>query len=156
MRRSWALVAMAVLGLAVVASASPRPSVLTGKIWVLTGLEGKAPLAGTSITSEFTQAGAVSGSAGCNRYGGTSRPVGRTIRISSISSTEMACRPRIMAQESAYLKALGSARRYRVDGAKLTLEAFAGRALATFEAQSQHLAGTSWHVVVYNNGKQAV
>ena len=28
--------------------------------------------------------------------------------------------------------------------------------LATFKAQSQQLAGTSWSVVAYNNGKQAV
>ena len=61
------------------------------ELWVLTGLNGKAPLAGTSITAEFTSAKAVSGSAGCNRYSGTFRTVGRTIRISSLASTEMAC-----------------------------------------------------------------
>jgi heat shock protein HslJ len=156
MRRAVTLLALAVIGLGVVGSASPASGGLTGNIWMLTGLDGKAPLAGTSVTAEFTSAGAVSGSGGCNRYGGKIRTLGKTIRISSLVSTEMACKPTIMIQESAYLKALASARRYSIDGGSLTLETLGGGALATFKAQSQQLAGTSWSVVAYNNGKQAV
>jgi heat shock protein HslJ len=158
MSRTWIVLAMAVVGLGVVGSASPqssRSSELTANIWVLAGLDGKAPLAGTSVTAEFASGG-VSGSGGCNRYSGKARTLGRTIRISSLVTTEMACQPKIMTQESAYLKALTSARRYSIDGGSLTLKALGGRVLATFKAQSQQLAGTSWTVVSYNNGKQAV
>jgi heat shock protein HslJ len=144
------------IGLAVVGIALPRSGGLSGNIWVVASLSGKAPLAGTTLTAEFTSAGAVSGSAGCNRYNGSVRSVGSTLRISSIASTEMACQPRIMTQESGYLSALASARRYSVDGGTLALKALGGRVLATFRAQSQQLAGTSWKVVAYNNGKQAV
>ena len=86
----------------------------------------------------------------------SSRQSGSAIQISSIASTQMACAPRIMAQESVFLKALASARSYSVSGGKLTLKAPGGRALVTFRAQSQQLAGTSWNVLAYNNGKQGV
>ena len=68
----------------------------------------------------------------------------------------MACQPKIMAQESVFLNALSSARSYSVSGSKLTLKASGGRALLTYKAQSQGLAGTSWNVLAYNNGKQGV
>ena len=57
---------------AVAASSQATPgSSLSGKIWVLASLVGKAPLKGTELTSEFTAKRRVSGSAGCNRYTGT-------------------------------------------------------------------------------------
>ena len=68
----------------------------------------------------------------------------------------MACAPKIMAQESVFLKALASARSYSVSGGKLTLKAPGGRTLVTYGVQSQQLAGTSWNVLAYNNGKQGV
>ena len=148
------VVAFAILAL--VGSASAQPNPLTGRIWLGTALLGKAPLAGTDLTSEFTSAGNVSGSAGCNHYAGKFTSAGSALQISSITSTQMACTPRIMAQESVFLKALASARSYSVSGGKLTLEAPGGRTLVTFGVQSQALAGTSWTVLAYNNGKQGV
>jgi len=109
---------------------------------------------GTDLTSEFTSARRMSGSAGCNHYGAKFTHSGSAIKISSIASTQMACVPKIMAQESVFLKALASARSYSVSGGKLTLKASDGQALLTFKAQSQQLAGTSWKVLAYNNGKQ--
>ena len=78
------------------------------------------------------------------------------IQVSAIASTQMACAPKIMSQESIFFKALASARSYTVNGGKLTLRASGGRALVTYEVQSQQLAGTSWNVLAYNNGKQGV
>lgn len=154
MRKAWIVLAVTVaIG---AGGASAQSSALTGKIWVLTTLLGKAPLPGTELTSEFTPSGSVSGSAGCNRYGGKFTGSGSTIRISSIASTQMACAPKLMAQEGAFLKALASARSYRVNGGKLTLKTAGGKAVLTYKAQSQRLAGTSWNVLAYNNGKQAV
>jgi heat shock protein HslJ len=43
-----------------------------------------------------------------------------------------------------------------VAGEKLTLRSAGGGAILTYKAQSQQLAGTSWTVLAYNNGKQAV
>lgn len=150
------LSAIAFAGVAVVGSASAQSDVLTRNVWLIQALLGKAPVAGTELTSHFTSAGRLSGSAGCNQYSGAFTQSGSAIQVSSIASTQMACAPRIMAQESVFLRALASARSYTVNGAKLTLKASGGRALMTYEAQSQQLAGTSWNVLAYNNGKQGV
>jgi heat shock protein HslJ len=155
-RTLLAIAATAFAGLAVVGGTSAGSNALTGNVWVVRVLLGTAPLLGTDLTSQFTSAGRVSGSAGCNHYGAGFTEAGSTIQISSIASTQMACVSRIMAQESVFLKALGSARSFRVNGAKLTLKASGGRALVTYEAQSQQLAGTSWNVLAYNNGEQGV
>jgi len=157
MKKALLLVALAVAAAAVGAgSGFARPGTLTGKAWVAATLFGKPPLPGTELTSEFTASGSVSGTAGCNRYGGTFTSSGRSLRISSISSTQMACAARIMTQETAFLKALAVTRSYAISGTTLTLRDAAGRPLLTFEAQSQGLAATSWNVTAYNNGKQAV
>ena len=150
------LIAVVVAGVAIVGSASAQSNVLTGNVWLIQALLGRAPLPGTDLTSQFTSAGRVSGSAGCNQYTAEFTQSGSAIQVSSIASTRMACAPRIMVQERIFLKALASARSYTVNGARLTLKASGGRALMTYEAQSQQLAGTSWSVLAYNNGKQGV
>ena len=144
-------------GVAVLGVTSGQSKTLTGRVWVLTTLRGKPPLRDTEITSEFTTAGKVSGSSGCNHYSGTYKVSGSTIRVSSrLASTMMACPRAVDLQEAAFLKALRSARSYGVTGAKLTLKSAGGGAILTYKAQSQQLAGTSWTVLAYNNGKQAV
>ena len=130
---------------------------LTGKVWALTELMGKAPGAGTGISAEFSTDGKVSGSAGCNRYSGTYTVSGSSITISSsIASTMMMCDEAIMEQENAYLKALPEAKTYEIKGDQLTLTGADKTSLASYKAQSQELAGSSWEPTAYNNGKQAV
>jgi heat shock protein HslJ len=133
-------------------TASPLPD----KIWVLASLVGKPPLVGTELTSEFTAKRRVSGSAGCNRYTGTYKVSGSMIRILPLATTRKACAEPIERQETAFLNALSRARSFVVSGGTLTLKSAGGQALATFKAQTQALAGTSWDVLAYNNGKQAV
>ena len=131
-------------------------SPLTGSVWALTSLAGKAPLKGTELTAEFTSKGRTSGSAGCNRYTGVYTVSGSAIRISSLATTRKACAQPIEHQETAFLKALSRARGFTVSGGTLTLKTGSGQKLATFKTQTQSLAGTSWEVLGYNNGKQAV
>ena len=68
----------------------------------------------------------------------------------------MACEQEIMDQESAYLKALGEVKTFTISGDQLTLTDAKDQSLLVFKAQSQDLAGTSWEVIGYNNGQQAV
>jgi heat shock protein HslJ len=150
-------------GLFILAGCGPQGSQqgsgsdLTGKMWTLSALMGKSLVPGTAITAQFTAAGAVSGSAGCNQYAGTYTVSGNTIKVSSpLASTMMACPQEVMDQESAYLKALGEAKTYAVRGDQLTLADANKTTVATYGAQSQDLAGTSWEAIAYNNGKQAV
>ena len=138
-------------------SGSGQPGDLTGKVWALTELVGKPPLAGTGISAEFTADGKVAGSAGCNRYSGTYTVSGSNITFSSpMASTMMMCDQALMDQESAYLQMLGDVKTFAVSGDQLTLSGADGSQLAVYKAQSQDLAGTSWEATAYNNGKQAV
>jgi heat shock protein HslJ len=160
MNKNWLVTSLCVLIIILAActtSGVQQGGDLTGKIWALTELEGKPLVAGTGISAEFTADGRVSGSAGCNRYSGTYTVSGNSITFSSpMASTMMMCEQAVMDQESAYLKALGEAKTYAVNGDQLTLTAGDGTQLAVYAAQSQDLAGSNWEVTAYNNGKQAV
>ena len=68
----------------------------------------------------------------------------------------MACSDDVMAVETALLDALVQTRGFAVDDETLTLTSDDGSTLATFAAQAQGLAGTSWVLTGYNNGAQAV
>lgn len=129
---------------------------LTEQIWMLTELGGKAPLLETTITAEFSPDGSVSGSSGCNRYSGPYTVDGNNIEMGPFASTLMACPDLIMAQEALYLKALETGSTYQISDDELTIKDKNSNALAVFTVLDQNLMGTSWNVIAYNNGKQAV
>ena len=121
---------------------------LTGKVWAITELTGKPPVAGTGISAEFSADGKVRGSAGCNRYSGTYTISANSITFSSpMATTMMMCDAAVMEQETAYLKALGEAKTYAVKDDQLTLAGANNASLAVYKAQTQDLAGTSWEAV---------
>ena len=146
--------------LAACASSTSQPiseGDLTGQVWGLSTLMDQGLVPGSSISAQFTSDGKVSGSAGCNQYSGTYTASGNTLKISSpLASTMKACSQELMDQESAYLKALGEVRNFTVSGDQLTLSDANKKNLLVYKAQSQDLSGTSWEVIGYNNGKQAV
>jgi heat shock protein HslJ len=130
---------------------------LTGQTWLLSELSGKPVISGSIITAQFSSEGKLSGTAGCNRYMGSYSTSGNKLTISApLASTLMMCEADLMTQETEYLNALGEAKSYSVSGDQLTLFGTGGKELAIYHAQTQELAGTSWQVITYNNGKQAV
>jgi heat shock protein HslJ len=138
-----------------VSPTADRPE-LNGTAWILTALPGQSAVAGSTPTLRF-EGGRVSGTDGCNRYSAPYTVKGATIEVGPKgASTQMACPPEVMNQANAFMSALTQARGYRVTAGKLELLAADGPVLATFKAQSQSLAGTSWNVTAYNNGRQAV
>ena len=143
-------------GVIILAACASSASDLTSKVWALTELNGAPLPAGVGISAQFTSDGKVSGSAGCNRYTGTYTLSGNSITFSSMATTMMMCDESVMAQESAYLSALGEAKTYTVKGDQLTLVGSDKTSLAVYKAESQDLSGTSWEATGYNNGKQAV
>ncbi len=160
MNKKWLVISLCV-GMTILAactsSGSQQGGDLTGKVWALTELMGKPPVAGTGISAEFTADGKVAGSAGCNRYSGTYTISGSNITFSSpMAMTMMMCEQAVMDQESAYMQALGEAKTFAIQGDQLTLTGGDGVTLAVYKAQSQDLAGTTWQVTAYNNGNQAV
>jgi heat shock protein HslJ len=129
---------------------------LGGTAWILTSLGGRIPPSETTATAQF-DARRVQGTNGCNRYSAPVVIQGTNLKISpKAATTNMACPPNVMKLADAFMTALVSARSYRISSHQLELLGADGTVLATFSAQSQSLAGTSWLVTGINNGKDAV
>ena len=143
--------------LLLVSGAAAGPPGLAESAWVLSSLRGRPVSGPPAVTLQISQ-GTASGSDGCNRYHGPVALDGNAFRVrtESMVSTRMACPPEVMSRASAFTTALGQARTAQVEGRRLTLLGDGGAVLATFEAQSRDLSGTSWKVTDVNNGKQAV
>ena len=108
-----------------------------GREWVLTDLNGGALLIEHRPTILFED-GQVSGSTGCNSYGGTYQIDGRSIGFKDIYQTEMACLdpPGRMAQESHYLDLLQMTESYEISENILTF--FSGSdAVLVFQIPSE-------------------
>ena len=90
--------------------------------WLLTTYNGNPPIAGTQPTIQFMD-GQVSGTTGCNHYGGGYQVSGSELRFDALFMTEMACmEPEgVMEQERDYLEMLGAAERFQVDDGVLTI-----------------------------------
>jgi heat shock protein HslJ len=88
------------------------------------------PLAETQITLKFED-GTLSGSAGCNGYGGAYALDGSDLTVGAIAATEMACLDPagIMEQEQRYLGLLGDVSTHAIFGDRLWLETDDGRGL---------------------------
>ena len=126
------LILTAAGGLALTACGGGGAS-LDGTSWVLTDLNGSAPVAGRTVTADFAD-GQVGGDAGCNSYGGSYNTTGNRLSTSDLFSTLMACPEQgVMDQESAYLKLLGDAASYQVNGSQLVITTSGGETL-TFTA----------------------
>jgi heat shock protein HslJ len=149
------LLALGFTGCSTVTPASETPP-LEGAAWVLASLPGQSSLLGQPPTARF-EGGRVQGSDGCNRYTAPYTAQGSSFEVGSRgASTRMACSPEVMKQAVAFTTALGSAKRCRVTDGRLQLLGSDGAVLATFVAQKQSLAGTSWRATGINNGKGGV
>ena len=114
---------------------SSAPS-LEGSEWLLVSLNGQELVQGTNITLAFAE-GKASGSAGCNRYGGSYTATNQGgFAMSEIAITEMYCvgPDGVMDQETAYTKALMSAAAYREVDDRLEIDDAAGQTVLIFEA----------------------
>lgn len=104
---------------------------LAGSQWQLTyyGQE-YAPTAALTDTPVMLQfdADRLSGSGGCNSYGGSYQVDGDKLVVGEVVSTMKACMATgVMEQEQAYFAALQSAGGYKIDGNTLTIDYAEGR-----------------------------
>lgn len=156
--RTLKLGLLLLMGLLLVVGAQPllaATTPLAGTNWVLSTLNGQLPLAGTTITMNFGEDGTVSGTDGCNRYTTTFTASRSTIEFEPAASTMMACPPAVATQASDFMAALDAANRYQLRSGQLIL-LDGSTVLATFVAAKADLAGTTWVVTGYNNGREAV
>jgi heat shock protein HslJ len=148
--------------LALLVACAPMPSTadppsLDDTAWVLADLPGRSLVAGHGVTLRFEEGRAL-GSDGCNRYGSPFTRSGAALSFGDGGiATQMACPPEVMQQVEAFRASLAGTRSYRLaEDGHLQLVSADGTVLASFAPQSASLAGTSWQVTGFNNGRQAV
>jgi heat shock protein HslJ len=132
---------------------------LFSTLWVLDNINGDVVPAEVRITLQFDAAtSGFSGSGGCNNYFGTFTLEGENLSFGEgIGSTMMACGEPAMSTEAAYFDALPRVTRYHLNEGTLILLDADSNKLLTFNADTPPtLAGSSWDVLMYNNGREAV
>jgi heat shock protein HslJ len=112
---------MILLALGLMLSACAGSKTLDKSKWVLQTLNGQPALADSTVTINFED-GKVTGSDGCNSFGGTYTINGDRFTIGTdMVSTLMACAEPVMAQSSAFYTALTNAATFTLDNNKLYL-----------------------------------
>jgi heat shock protein HslJ len=118
------------------AATAGAPSTLEGETWLLNAYgdaeNPKSVLAGSQVTATFgVPKGRVTGSAGCNGYGGGYQAVGEKLSVTELISTKKFCSepPGVMDQEQQYLTILQAAQRFRIIGGMLEIFAADGKLL---------------------------
>jgi heat shock protein HslJ len=131
--RTWHLSIILVTIAVLAACTCSGASALENTTWELESLSGNAVLPGTTITLEFSS-DQVSGSAGCNHYGGSYRAGADSLNVSDLFWTEMGClEPEgILEQEQAYLATLSTVATYQLDGDRLDMRDETGALVLVF------------------------
>jgi heat shock protein HslJ len=124
------------------------PSPLAGTRWQLVEMNGAVE---PFVTLAFDDQGRVSGSGGCNRYGGGYSIDGETIRFTDLFSTMMAC-PHLQV-EQAFFAALGSASTFELGDDSLIIRYGAGDALVF--APAPVLEGSMWQLAAIDGAPAA-
>jgi heat shock protein HslJ len=139
---SITVVLVIALAFLVATAAHASSATLTGQPWTLSKLvvDGQEHALSSSypITLNFeSQDSSISGSAGCNSYGGAYTLAGNQLSFGNMRSTLAFCEnDDIMVREFAYLDALGRVESYHLDGDTLTLQGDNGQVLMTFQPKA--------------------
>ena len=89
--------------------------------WHAEDIGGASIANGVETTLAIAADGAVSGSGGCNGYGGTAEITGSAIAFGPLATTRMACPPAQMDQETKFFEALEKAASWKIEDGKLLL-----------------------------------
>ncbi len=140
------------------------PAALAGTSWTLDSyLDENGTLVpvlpGTEVTAAFGPDGKVTGSAGCNHYGGDYQLNGTSLSVSSLVQTLKLCtEPEgIMEQEARFIDLLGSAAECRIENDRLVITDAAGATTLIFvegDAPTE-LAGNTWWTLVSLAGENS-
>ena len=112
------------------ASTDPGPVDALEGLWNVQLIAGAPTVVGSEPTLEITKV-EITGTTGCNRFGGMIAFVDGTMSISDMSWTEIGCEPSLMDQESTMLSILSQADAYEINDELLMISGRAGTLEAT-------------------------
>lgn len=133
MRLTFAFLALIALLLSACSGGTAAAGLPEGE-WALTSLNGSPPLEGSTVTIQFDE-NQVSGSAGCNSYGGQfNAGQDGSLTFENVFNTEMACmEPEgVMEQETTYLQTLTQTASFTIADGQLELMNQAGETILVF------------------------
>lgn len=134
------------------ADVASTPTPFDGTTWLLTELPGRSAVTtGVEVTAHFAD-GAITGTAGCNRYLGTYRSTGDELTVEAGAATAMACPPPASDVERTYLDALNAVAGQRRTGTTLTLVDGGGDPVLSFTAMGVEALDGSWVVTSFHRG----
>src|SRR5262245_22568591 len=133
---------------------------LVNTVWTLSSvvIDGTETPSAATASLEFAEAGAMSGSTGCNQFSGSYEQLNEELTIEPGPMTLAACvDPAVDAQEKAIIAMLPNVATVASgsDGS-LILQNSDGDTLATYTSGLSSLEGTAWTATGVNNGKGAV
>lgn len=108
--------------------------VFPDSVWMVTNLDGSAPLPDHPITFAIHAGGQIDGNASCNRFGGTGEFDETTVKIGPLRTTRRFCEPDIMEQEQKFLALLQAATHWHIEDNTLTLFSPEGQILAALQS----------------------
>ncbi len=88
---------------------------ITGRDWLVAGLEGQPVLSASRITMNFGADGRISGNASCNAFTGSYKINNSQIYIGPLALTRKACVPPLMEQERAFIDLLEKVSQLQID-----------------------------------------
>lgn len=89
--------------------------------WNLSAYGPITAVSGSQASITFNEDGTLSGTSGCNGFGGEYTVDGDEITFSGLVSTLMACDEPLMSQEGAMFQVLNGTVAYRIEGDMLTI-----------------------------------
>jgi len=126
--RSRATIATAAAALAAVLFGCTTPAQhpsdlesLAGTEWKLMTLGSDGAIQTHEPTLAFDEGNRISGTGSCNRFTGTVTVSGKSIAVSPLASTRMACQEALSRQEAKYFGALQQAEWFMLAGGTLTI-----------------------------------
>lgn len=107
-----------------------EPATLLLGHWLITEIDGKPAIAGSSPSVTFEAGGKINGNASCNRYFGNYIISGEGLKAGDLGASMMMCEQELMDQETEILKILKSLQGFGIDeNGKLILRANDGRTI---------------------------
>jgi heat shock protein HslJ len=110
---------------------------LTTGVWRLTAYADSSGilnsvLPNTTLDSTFSSGGQLSGNGGCNTYTGSFTAYDVTLRISIHNQSQSTCDENVMAQETAFFRAMDSAAKMSIAGNTMTVLSSTGRTVLSY------------------------
>jgi heat shock protein HslJ len=109
---------------------------LTGTAWTLTTVDGRDAIPQAAPWISFDDATRVTGSTGCNSFGGKWKASGSDLSFDEIAATLIGCPGDVGDQEAAFTAALRVVKSYVIENGALMLKDSAGATRLTFQPRT--------------------